>query len=183
MMVKACHNLACRRHGADVEYLHLHARTHQLMRYYVRHKFGVSSDYNTFENHPWHGAGQGAADAAHHTKIAPTLMTDPTTMIEVIRSLKAFIDNVVLHASNPDESPLHELRQKVQLQLRWWDQLVQVMGGALNPKKCCGMQYHWEPDKRGILALCTPDDPPQLITLIHNDKAQDVCFLPASKGT
>jgi len=58
MMVEACHNLACRRHGADVAYLRLHARTHQLMRYYVRHKFGVSSDYNTFENHPWHGAGQ-----------------------------------------------------------------------------------------------------------------------------
>jgi len=195
-MVKACHNLACRRHGADVEYLHLHARTHQLMRYYVRHKFGVSSDYNTFENHPWHGAGQGAADAAlqyiilsdtlidaYHTKIAPTLMTNPTTMIEVIRSLKAFIDNVVLHASNPDESPLHELRQKVQLQLRWWDQLVQVMGGALNPKKCCGMQYHWEPDKWGILTLCTPVDPPPLLTLIHGDQAQDVSFLPASEGT
>jgi len=44
MMVEACHNLACRRHGADVAYLHLHARTHQLMRYYVRHKFGISSN-------------------------------------------------------------------------------------------------------------------------------------------
>jgi len=34
MMVKACHNLACRHHGADVAYLRLHARMHQLMRYY-----------------------------------------------------------------------------------------------------------------------------------------------------
>jgi len=31
MMVEACHNLACRHHGANVAYLRLHARTHQLM--------------------------------------------------------------------------------------------------------------------------------------------------------
>jgi len=64
MMVEACHNLACRHHGADVAYLRLHACTHQLMHYFVWHKFGVSQEYNTFEQHPWHGAGQGAADAA-----------------------------------------------------------------------------------------------------------------------
>jgi len=62
--VEACHNLACCCHGADVEYLRLHACTHQLMWYYVWHKFGISSDYNTFENHSWHGVGQGVADAA-----------------------------------------------------------------------------------------------------------------------
>jgi len=196
MMVKACHNLACRRHGADVEYLHLHARTHQLMKYYIWHKFGVSNKYNTFENHPWHGAGQGAADMAlwyivlsdtminaYHTKIAPTLMQDPTTMIKVICSLKAFIDDVVLHASDPDDSPLHDLRQKAQMQLRWWDKLVQVTGGELNPKKCCGLQYHWEPDKWGILKLCMPDNPPPPLTLIHGDTEQDVSFLPTSEGT
>jgi len=64
MMVEACHNLACRRHGAADEYLRLHARTHQLMRYFVRHKFGVSAGHNMFTQYPWHGAGQGAADAA-----------------------------------------------------------------------------------------------------------------------
>jgi len=64
LMVEACHNLACRRHGAEDAYLRLHARTHQLMQYFVRHKYGVSKDYNTYGHHPWHGAGQGAADAA-----------------------------------------------------------------------------------------------------------------------
>jgi len=130
MMVEACHNLACRQHGADIAHLRLHARTHQLMRYYVRHKFGISTDYNTFDNHPWHGAGQGAADAAlryivlsdtlidaYHTKVAPIMMTDPTELIKVIRSLKAFIDDVVLHASNPTDGPLHELTTMAQTQL------------------------------------------------------------------
>jgi len=60
---------------------------HQAMRYFVRHKFGMSCDYNTFTQHLWHGAGQGAADAtlhyivlsdtlinAYHTKITPQMM-------------------------------------------------------------------------------------------------------------
>jgi len=64
LMVEACHNLACHRHSADIVYLCLHAQMHQAMKYYVWHKFGVSSQYNTFEQYPWHGAGQGAANAA-----------------------------------------------------------------------------------------------------------------------
>jgi len=64
MMVKACHNLACHCHGADDAYLRLHAKTHQAMKYYVCHKFGISTNYNTFAAHPWHGAGQGVANVA-----------------------------------------------------------------------------------------------------------------------
>jgi len=50
-----------------------------------------SSEFNTFEQHPWHGVGQGAANAtlgyivlsdtlidAYHTKVAPQMLTDPT---------------------------------------------------------------------------------------------------------
>jgi len=32
MMVEACHNLACRRHGADDAYLRLHTKMHQAMK-------------------------------------------------------------------------------------------------------------------------------------------------------
>ncbi len=31
LMVEACHNMACRRHGAADNYLCLHAQTHQLL--------------------------------------------------------------------------------------------------------------------------------------------------------
>jgi len=61
------------------------------MKYYIWHKYGVSEDYNTFEQHPWHGAGQGAADVAlwyialsdslidaYHSKIQPWIIKDPT---------------------------------------------------------------------------------------------------------
>jgi len=69
------------------------------------------------------------------------------------------------------------------MQLFWWDQLVQVTGGTLNPTKCCSMVYHWGLDKRGILKLCTPNVPPLPITLIHRDTEQDVCFMKTSAGT
>jgi len=65
LIVEAYHNLACRRHGAADAYLQLHAQTYQMMHCFVCHKFGISSKYtNMFAQHPWHGAGQGAADAA-----------------------------------------------------------------------------------------------------------------------
>ncbi len=35
LMVEACHNMACRCHGAAEDYLRLHAQTHQMMKYYV----------------------------------------------------------------------------------------------------------------------------------------------------
>jgi len=64
----------------------------------VRHKFGVSMDYNTFEQNPWHGAGQGATNAAlryitlsdvlidaYHDHIQPSTLQDPTKNIEVVK--------------------------------------------------------------------------------------------------
>jgi len=196
LMVEACHNLACRRHGADDAYLRLHARTHKSMRYYVRHKFGVSAEYNTFEHHPWHGAGQGAADAAlryivlsdtlidaYHTKVAPQMIHDPTRTIAIIRSLKAFIDDVVLHATSNPTSQFDELQIKAQTQLQWWTQLVNVTGGALNPKKCCGLVYKWEPDKYGILRLSQPQLPATFIEVSINNEHQSIPVPKIHEGT
>ncbi len=196
LMVEACHNLACRRHGAADDYLRLHARTHQLMRYHVRHKFGVSTEYNTFSQHPWHGAGQGAADAAlryialsdtlidaYHTKVAPYLMHDPTKAIAVQRSLKAFIDDVVLHAVSSPQDTFEHLQQRAQQQLQWWAQLVQVTGGELNPTKCCGLIYHWEPDKDGILQLQRPDTPPDFLSLTKSTTQTPIPINQNNEGT
>jgi len=195
-MVEACHNLACRRHGAVDAYLKLHARTHQSLKYHVRHKFGVSESYYTFEQHPWHGAGQGAADAAlryivlsdtlidaYHTKVAPQTINDPTSTIQVIRSLKAFIDDVVLHATSTPETPFEVLQTNAQTQLQWWAQLVQVTGGALNPRKCCGPVYTWNPDKHGILRIAQPQLPETFIKLDLNQTHQSIPLPRINEGT
>jgi len=167
-----------------------------MMRYFVRHKFGVSDDYNTFAQNPWHGAGQGAADAAlryivlsdtlidaYHTKIAPQMMHDPPTLITIQRSLKAFIDDVVLHATSMNDENLATLQQRMQTQLQWWAQLVQVTGGQLNPKKCCGLLYNWEPDKHGILRLQQLDIPPDFLALRTTTDIQSIPIPKNEAGT
>jgi len=125
------------------------------MKYYVRHKFSVLQDYNTFAQHPWHGAGQGVADAAlhyivlsdtlidaYHSKIALPCLHDLTKLISIIHSCKAFINDVVLHAEDGPLCPFNALALKVQEQLHWWDQLVKVMGSALNPQKTVQLYIH-----------------------------------------
>jgi len=184
LMVEACHNLACRWHGADDAYLRLHAITHKSMRYHIRHKYGVSQEFNTFEQNLWHGTGQGAVDAAlqyivlsdtlinaYHTKIAPTQMQDPTTMITIQRSLKAFIDDIVLHASDGPAPDFRTLQLRAQAQLQWWDKLVQITGRALNAQKCYRLIYTWELVKRGILQIAQPDQMQQIIAL-NNGQTQ-----------
>jgi len=195
LMAEVCHNLACRCHGAADEYLKLHARTHQSMKYHVRHKFGVSEHYNTFEQHPWHGAGQGAADAelryivlsdtlinAYHTKVAPQTIHDPTRTIQVLRSLKAFIDDVVLHATSTSDTPFEVLQTNAQTQLQSWAQLVKVTGGALNPKKCCGLVYTWNPDKHGILHIAQPQLPETFIQLDLDQTHQSIPIPRINEG-
>jgi len=194
-MVEACHNLACRRHGAADDYLHLHAEMHRLMKYYVRHKFGVSTNYNTYEQHPWHGAGQGAADTAlryiilsdalidaYHSKIQPNIIYDPTLTITITQSIKAFIDDIAMAADTPN-SDLTELTTRAQAQLSWWNQLIQVTGGALNPNKCCYAFYHWQPDKFGILRLKSPPDDTSKLALSLSGQSATIPILTMNEGT
>jgi len=88
---------------------------------------------------------------AYHTKIAPQMLMNPTRNLEIICSLKAFIDDIVLHATSHRQDPIDDLQTCAQTQLQQWAQLVQVMGGKLNPKKCCGLVYQCKPNKQGIL--------------------------------
>jgi len=68
----------------------------------------------------------------------------------VIKSIKAFIDDVAMSASKTTSS-IQALKNEAQHQLRWWNDLIKVTGGELNPSKCCGTIAAWQPDKFGIL--------------------------------
>jgi len=166
------------------------------MQYFVRHKYGVSKGYNTYGHHPWHGAGQGAADAAlryivlsdrlidaYQSKIEPQPLYDPTHHIELLRSLKAFIDDVMLHTHISSDEPMQALQAQAQSKLEWWDQLVKVTGGELNPKKCCGLLYTWSPDQRGILKLQQPPLPSPFLLLLSKQTQQSITILSNHEGT
>jgi len=63
-------------------------------------------------------------------------------LYEIIRSLKAFIDDVILHTMMMVQTnTLDDLQECRQEQLQWWAALVQVTGGELNPQKCCRLVY------------------------------------------
>ncbi len=87
------------------------------MKHYVRHKYSILEDYNTFDQHPWHGAGQGAANAvlcyialldslidAYHLKIQLWIINNPTLTLVIIKSMKAFINNVAMSVGSSTSS-------------------------------------------------------------------------------
>jgi len=133
------------------------------MKYYVWHKYGVSEDYNTFNQHPWHGARQGVDDAAlqyimlsdalidaYHSKIQLWAISNLTLTLTIFKSMKAFIDDVVMLAGG-DQLSFETLTHHTKTQLQWWTQLIQASGGVLNPTKCCCTIYTWSLDTAGIL--------------------------------
>jgi len=165
------------------------------MKYYVCHKFGVLHDYNTYDQHPWHGAGQGAADAAlryialsdalidaYHSKIQLSIFYNPTLTVIIMRSIKAFIDDVAMAAATPNDN-IHKLTACAQSQLTWWNQLIQVTGGTLHSKKCCYAFYYWQPDKLSILRLAPPLHNANHLTLDPQDPQASIPILSLHEGT
>ncbi len=65
-MLEAPNNLACLQHGADPRYIKLHAQTQKELKYYLKHKYGISAKYNSHsDSHPWYGMGQGAGNSCN----------------------------------------------------------------------------------------------------------------------
>jgi len=59
LMVEACQNLSCLSHSADPCYIKLHAQTHKHTKYYPKHAYGVSEQYNQYEETAlWYGMAQ-----------------------------------------------------------------------------------------------------------------------------
>ncbi len=76
-MLEAPNNLVCLQHGANPRYIQLHAQTQKELRYHLKHRYGVSKEYNTHSTkHPWHGMGQGAGDASNHWVIGTDSMSN-----------------------------------------------------------------------------------------------------------
>jgi len=96
--------------------------------------------------------------------------------------LKAFIDDIVLHATANPNNTFEELLQRAQHNMRWWDKLVQVTGGSLNSKKCCTIAYTWHPDQHGILTLTTNLPTPPPIGLSDHNEHPPINFIPMTEG-
>jgi len=79
-MIEAPNNLTCLQHGADPKYIQLHAQTQCKLHYHLKHKYGISANYNShMEDNPWYGMGQGTGDACKWWVIGSNSMADVYT--------------------------------------------------------------------------------------------------------
>jgi len=93
-MVEICQNLSCHQHGADPQYLKLHAQMQQLLQYFVKHTYGMSDDYNQHSGkHPWYGARQGTADAAPRWIVQAIVFFRLSLQSNTIQHLKPGLDS------------------------------------------------------------------------------------------
>jgi len=169
LMVEACQNLSCLSHGADPPYIKLHAQTHKHTKYYPKHAYGVSEQYNQYEDTaPWYRAGQGTGDAAvqwtlvsHFLILAyQSEVTSYSAICDILAylGLDAFVDNTNLVYSAPGHTPFNEIVQNIQHNLDLWHGLLQSSGGTPSPKKCSWTPFYWQSDKYGTPMLTEPPE-------------------------
>jgi len=173
-MLKAPNNLACLQHGADPRYIKLHAQTQKELKYYLKHKYGISAEYNSHsESHPWYGMGQGAGDSCNRWVIGSDSMADayqeqaqgwiipsPTPNETVTLKLKAFIDDVNLFIGQNNGESENDFYETAQQDINRWHGILKATGGELNTKKCFWSEYHLQYDTKGfpMIRTKTPED-------------------------
>jgi len=127
-MIEAPNNLACLQHGADPKYIKLHTQTQCELRYHLKHKYGISTAFNTStKTKPWYGMGQGAGDACNQWVIGTNSMANaytskangwkipsPLQNESTMQHLKAFINDVNLFIRQPEHMTEEEFLTKAQ---------------------------------------------------------------------
>jgi len=162
-MIEEPNNLACLQHGANSKYIKLHAQTQQELCYYLKHKYGVSKDFNTHSNdQPWYGIGQGASNMCNRWVIQLDSMADaysfkahrwqiptPIPQHQLKQTMKAFINNVNLFIGKPLDASDNTFLKSVQEDINCWHRILCTTGGELNTKKCFWSDLNHCYDKQG----------------------------------
>jgi len=150
-MIKACQNLSCLSHRADPCYLWLHAQTQWEQHYYIKHAYGISTNFNRHsKNDPWYGAGQGMGDEAirwvtlsdsmikgyqsqdNQWKVYSPMRERPNYTL----SIDAFMDEILNIHGQHDTQDLSRLIPVVQRNLDHGQGILRACGSALNLSKC-----------------------------------------------
>jgi hypothetical protein len=104
----------------------LHAQTHQSVKYYTKHKEGISLKYYQHsQQQQFHGVGQGAGDSparwgyisdniitAYNTTSTDAIITAPITNRQSNQKVNAFVDdcrNLTINKANQIYAALQEL--------------------------------------------------------------------------
>jgi len=170
MTIEACANLSCLSHGADLRYICLHGQTHQRTRYYPKHLFGMSQQYNQHTpEHPWYGTGQGTGNIAiRWTLISHLLITayqseaTPWCIKSALRDalvtldIDAFVNNTNIIHGDEGATNISDVLWIVQDNFQQWQGLLHASGGTLNPPKCSWTPFIWKYNNLGHARLTQP---------------------------
>jgi len=176
--------------GGNPWYLKLHTETHQQLKYFIKHAFGESTGYNTFNIHPWYGASQGAGDVAiqwivlsdspimaYWSKVHQWALYNHWNNHILDQGIDTFIDDTtIINASTP-QHPISttELIKQMQENITLWNGLLKASGRALNPTKCIWDHFQWS-NMNGTLTMTEPkqDTSIQIHLSWYNTEAQQV---------
>jgi len=176
-MIEAPNNLACLQHGANPKYIQLHAQTQQELCYHLKHKYDISTAFNSYTTEqPLYGMGQGAGDVCNRWVIGSDSMTNAyiskahgwiiSWLIpnkHTKQDLKAFIDDVNLFIGQPNNKTKEEFLDMAQSDINRWHGILRAMGGELNTKKCFWSDFHLQFDTKGNPSICAKtQENPQL---------------------
>jgi len=166
-MIEAPNNLACLQHGADPKYIALHAQTQRKLQYHLKHKYGISPEYNSHTiEQPWYGMGQGAGDASNHWVIGTDSMANaytkkahgwtipsPSAQHPIRQDMAAFIDDVNLFIGKPNNVTEEEFLAIIQADINHWHGILRATGGELNTNKCYWSDFHLQFNNKGNPSL------------------------------
>jgi len=149
-MVEAPNNLTCLQHGADPLYIKLHMQTQKELRYHLKHKYGISLDFNTHqEANPWYGMGQGSGDGCNRWVIGTDSLENaynkaahqwtieaPDGSPPVTQSINAFVNDVNLFIGKKPNDTEEQFLYQAQQDIHKWHGILRSTGSKLNTKKC-----------------------------------------------
>jgi len=158
------------------------------LRYHLKHKYGISTNYNTnTADTPWYGMGQGTDNASNRWVIGTDSMSNayteqshswtikaPNPTLTVKQDLKAFIDDVNLFIGKPSTSTKEEFIAAAQEDIDNWHGILRATGGKLNTKKCFWSNFELQFDTQGTPSLCNcqPQDPKLYLTQTNGAKTE-----------
>ena len=155
--------LACRRLGIPVEAIRCQADTLRLMRYAIKHTYGISAmEYTGTADEPLFGTGQGSGASpaiwlglvvillnsldrmSADDQIPGLSFTDPWDDFNVAWRVGAFVDDTnqgVLDATGT--LSIDELVEHLRCAGQLWERLLHTSGGSLNLAKCSWTLQYW----------------------------------------
>jgi len=162
-MIEAPNSLvACLQHSADPKYISLHTQTQCKLCYHLKHKYGISPEYNSHTTkQPWYGMGQGARDAsncwvigtdsmanAYSEKAQGWTIPSPSAQHSIRQDLLAFIDDINLFIGKPNNTTEEEFLAIAQANINQWHGILCMTGGELTSKKCYWSNFNLQFDNK-----------------------------------